>query len=274
MTDVQAGPLTRHNATVTGKGGTTLVFAHGYGCDQTVWREVSPAFEDHYRVVTFDHAGAGHCDRHAYDNFRHSSLAGYADDVIAVCDALQSDRLIVVGHSVSAMIGALAAIKRPELFDLMVMIGPTASYINDGSYVGGFDLPDLREFLELIETNFEGWGTALAMLAMGNHDRPALAAALRDRICRVDPAIAGIFARATFLTDLRGELPSLTTPTVILHGAEDPVAPQTAIDFVHDSLPGSQVMLLDATGHCPHLSHPAAVIAALREVLAQDGRRN
>lgn len=262
-----ATPLQRHNATVSGGGNTTLLFAHGYGCDKSVWRELIPDFEDRYRVVVFDHAGAGECDRYAYDNFRHSTLDGYADDVIALCEELQSERLVMVGHSVSAMIGALAAIKRPELFDLLVMIGPSACYFNDGSYVGGFELPDLAEFLELIETNFQGWGTALAMLAMGNHDRPELADALRDRICRVDPVIAGVFARVTFLTDLRGEIPKLTTPTVIFQCEQDPVAPESAVRFIHQSIPESRLVELEATGHCTHMSHPSKVSQALRRVL-------
>lgn len=263
----QSSALIRHNTSISGTGTTTLLFAHGYGCDKTVWRDIVPAFEGDYRVVTFDHAGSGKCDRLAYNSFRHSSLAGYADDVIALCEELQSERLIMVGHSVSAMIGALAAIKRPDLFDLMVMIGPSASYVNEGDYVGGFDLPDLKEFLEMIETNFQGWGAALAMLAMGNADRPALAEGLRDRICSLDPAIAGVFARVTFLSDLRADVPRLQTPTVILECQDDPVSPKSAIAFVRDSLPGSRHIELQATGHCTHMSHPAEVTAVLQRVL-------
>lgn len=268
MTSAVSSPLIRHNATITGKGETTILFAHGYGCDKSVWRGITPAFEDGFRVVTFDHAGAGGCDRHAYNNFRHSTLAGYADDLIALCENLASQRLILVGHSVGAMIGALAAISRPDLFDLLVMIGPSASYINDGDYRGGFDRVDLMEFLDLAERNFQGWGEALATLAMGNRDRPELTEDLRDRICRTDPAVAGVFARVTFLTDLRDDLARLTTPTVIFQCQDDPVAPPTAIAQVHNSVRGSRVIELSATGHCTHVSHPQVVAEALQSVLS------
>lgn len=268
MIKVLLNPLTRHNATITGEGNTTILFAHGYGCDKSVWRGITPAFEDSFRVVTFDHAGAGGSDPEAYNNFRHSSLAGYAEDLLEICEGLDSQRLVVVGHSVSAMIAALAAISRPELFDLLIMIGPSASYINDGDYCGGFDRADLMEFLELIERNFHGWGEALATLAMGNRNRPELAEHLRDRICRSDPKFAGTFARVTFLTDLRDELTRLTTPTVIFHCKDDPVSPPTAIVQVCKSIRGSRIVELSATGHCSHLSHPEVVTEALQRVLS------
>jgi len=267
-----SGPIARrHNARISGAGQTTLLFAHGFGCDQTVWREVTAAFEDRYRIVVFDHAGAGACDSSAYDDFRHSSLMGYAEDVLALGRELQAERLVLIGHSVSAMIGALAAIRQPDLFDLMVMIGPSACYLNDGAYRGGFDGPELEEFLALLETNFQGWGTALALLAMGNSDRPELADGLRDRICRTDPATAGVFARLTFFTDLRAEITRVTTPTVILECQDDPIAPDTATGFVHQAIPGSRLIRMAATGHCPHLSHPGEVVATLRDIL--DGER-
>ena len=267
MTKSAVSPLLRHAARITGQGDTTLVFAHGYGCDQTTWRDILPAFQPDHRVVVFDHAGAGSCDPGAYDNFRHATLEGYAQDVIALCEALEAEHLVLVGHSVSSMIGALAAIHRPDLFDRLVMIGPSACYLNEGDYIGGFDRPDLEEFLQLLETNFQGWGAALAAMAMGNRDRPELAEALRARICRIDPAIAGAFARITFFTDLRSELTRLTTPTTILQCQEDPIAPPTATGFVHGAVAGSQVVQLAATGHCPHMSHPAEVVAALRSIL-------
>jgi sigma-B regulation protein RsbQ len=272
MNDPSLDPLARSNAQISGRGDTTLLFAHGFGCDQTVWRNILPAFEDRYRVVIFDHAGAGNSAPSAYDNYRHSSLMGYCDDVIALCEALNSTRLVLIGHSVSSMIGTLAAIRRPDLFDLILMVGPSACYVNDGDYTGGFDRQELEEFLELLETNFQGWGTALALLAMGNRDRPELADVFRDRICQTDPAIAGAFARVTFFSDLRIELPQLTTPTVILQCHDDPIAPETATAFIHDHLPGSKLLQLNASGHCPHLSHPTEFIRAVRFVLEGEGK--
>ncbi|OYU38141.1 MAG: alpha/beta hydrolase [Pseudorhodobacter sp. PARRP1] len=259
--------VSRHKAKISGSNGPTLLFAHGFGCDQSVWRSILPSFEEQYRVVVFDHAGAGGSDRSAYDSYRHSSLAGYAEDVIALCEELMSDRVVMIGHSVSSMIGALAAIQRPDLFSHLLMIGPSACYVNDGDYLGGFDRPELEQFLDLLEANFQGWGTALAMLSMGNRERPELADALRDRICRTDPVIAGVFARVTFFSDLRADLPLLMTPTTILQCRDDPISPEAATAFVNANVRDSRLVQVNASGHCPHISHPDELIQAVRLAL-------
>ncbi|HEX2161139.1 MAG TPA: alpha/beta hydrolase [Thermoleophilaceae bacterium] len=260
--------LLKSNVTVSGQPtGQPMVFAHGFGCDQNMWRYVTPAFEDRYRVVLFDHVGAGKSDLSAYDSRRYSSLDGYAEDVLEICAALELERVVFVGHSVSAMIGVLAAIREPERFDKLVLIGPSPCYVDDDGYVGGFSRADVDELLDSLDSNYLGWSTAMAPVIMGNPDRPELGAELTNSFCATDPEIASQFARVTFLSDNRSDLPRLAIPTLVLQCSEDPIAPRPVGEFVRDQIPDSRFMQLSATGHCPNLSHPDETVAAIEAFL-------
>ncbi|MDQ1397550.1 MAG: sigma-B regulation protein RsbQ, partial [Acidimicrobiaceae bacterium] len=256
--------IERHNVKVSGlPGGQPMVFAHGFGCDQHMWRYVAPRFEDQFKVVLFDHIGAGGSDPHAYDPARYTSLAAYAQDVLDICRELDLHDVIFVGHSVSAMIGALAAAEEPDRFAKLVLVGPSPRYINDGAYVGGFAAGDIDELLESLESNYLGWSSAMAPVIMGNPDRPELGAELTASFCRSDPEIARQFARVTFLSDNRHDLERVKTQTLVLQCTNDAIAPITVGEFVRDALPNATYVLLDATGHCPNLSAPEATTEAI-----------
>lgn len=261
--------LTRNNVKVTGTGPRAMIFAHGYGCDQHMWRFVASAFADTYRTVLFDHVGAGASDLSAYRYDKYATLAGYADDVLEICDALELRNAVFVGHSVSAMIGVLAAIKEPERFAQLILIGPSPCYIDDGTYVGGFTRADIEGLLDTLESNYLGWSHAMAPVIMGTPEHPELATELAESFCRTDPQIARQFARVTFLSDNRRDLPLVRTPSLILQCAEDVIAPPAVGAYVHRHLAGSDLVTLSATGHCPHLSAPAETIAAMRRYLAK-----
>lgn len=251
------GVIEKFNVKVSGRTeGQPIVFAHGYGCDQNMWRFVAPAFEDRFKVVLFDYVGAGNSDSAAYDTARYSSLGSYADDVIEICRSLELSDVVLVGHSVSSMIGALAVNKQPDLFDKLVMVSPSPRYINDGDYIGGFGESDILELLESLESNYLGWSSAMAPVIMGNPDRPELGRELEASFCRTDPKIARDFARITFLADNRADLAQVKVPTLVLQCRNDAIAPVTVGEYVRDSLPQSSYVLLNATGHCPHLSMP------------------
>ena len=260
--------LRRNNVQLSGcETGQPMVFAHGFGCDQNMWRLLTPGFQDEYRTVLFDHVGAGGSDLSAYNHTKYSSLQGYADDVLEICRELALARVVFVGHSVSAAIGVLAAIQEPERFASLVLVGPSPCYINDGDYVGGFGREDIEGLLESLDSNYLGWSSAMAPVIMGNPDRPALGAELTNSFCRTDPAIARHFARVTFLSDNRTDLPKVTVRSLILQCSEDVIAPRCVGEYVHRNIPGSELALLQATGHCPHLSAPEETIAAIRRFL-------
>ena len=244
--------------------GQPMIFAHGFGCDQNMWRLVAPAFEDDFRVVLFDHVGAGRSDLSAYDRNKYSSLQGYASDVLEICRELDLRRAVFVGHSVSAMIGVLAAIREPDRFDKLVLVGPSPRYIDDEGYAGGFSREDIDGLLDSLDTNYLGWSSAMAPVIMGNPDRPELGTELTNSFCRTDPAIASRFARVTFLSDNRADLPQLGTRALILQCSEDAIAPRSVGEYVHRQLPDSELVVMKATGHCPNLSAPEETIAAIR----------
>jgi len=244
-----------------------MLFAHGFGCDQHMWRFVVPAFEDDYRVLLFDHIGAGQSDLAAYDPGRHNSLHGYADDVLAICRELDLADVVFVGHSVSAMIGVLAAIKEPGRFAKLVLIGPSPCYINDGDYVGGFSREDIEGLLDAMDSNYLGWSSVMAPTIMGNAERPELGAELTNSFCRTNPEIARQFARVTFLSDNRADLPKLAAPALILQCSADPIAPETVGRYMHHALADSRLFVMQATGHCPNLSAPAETVAAIKAFL-------
>jgi sigma-B regulation protein RsbQ len=257
-------PLSRHNVKVSGKGDRFIMFAHGFGCDQNMWRFVAPAFEETHRVILFDHVGCGQADSSIYDPERHSTLQGYAQDVVEIARALGVADGIFVGHSVSAMIGILAARQAPELFGKLVLIGPSPCYINDGDYRGGFERSDIDELMTFMDSNFLGWSAALTPQIMGNSDRPELAEELNNSFCRTDPDIAKSFARVTFLSDNRRDLAGVNLPVLILQCSEDLIAPDSVGAYVHAQLPGSELVKLQATGHCPNLSAPEETVEAIR----------
>jgi sigma-B regulation protein RsbQ len=228
-----------------------------------MWRYVAPRFEDEFRVVLFDHVGSGKSDLSAYDPQRYSSLSGYADDVVAICSELGLRDVVFVGHSVSAMIGVLAAVAEPELFAKLVLVGPSPRYLNDADYVGGFSVADINDMLESLESNYLGWSSVMAPAIMGRPDRPELGQELTESFCQTDPAIARQFARVTFLSDNRADLPVVTTPTLVLQCSDDVIAPISVGEFVRDRMPNASMVLLNATGHCPNLSAPEETAAAI-----------
>ena len=256
--------LNRNNVHTAGTGPTAMVFSHGFGCDQNMWRYVSPAFEDKFRVVLFDHVGAGGSDLKAYDPEKYSTLAGYADDVVELCNELRLKDTVFVGHSVSAMIGLLASRRAPGMFRSLVMVGPSPRYIDDEDYVGGFRQEQITELLNFLADNHMGWSTTMAPVIMGNPDRPELGMELANSFCRTDPDIAKEFARVTFNSDNRADLAKVTLPTLILQCSEDVIAPLSVGEYVHRQMPNSQLVVLKATGHCPNLSAPDEVISAIR----------
>jgi sigma-B regulation protein RsbQ len=259
----------RNNVVVSGKvGGQPMLFAHGFGCDQNMWRHVAPAFEDDYRVILFDHVGAGNSDSSAYDRQKYGSLQGYASDILELCRELELHDVIFVGHSVAAMMGVLAAAEDPARFDRLVLVGPSPRYLDDDGYVGGFSREDIDGLLESLESNYLGWSAAMAPAIMGNADRAELGEELTNSFCRTDPAIARHFARVTFLSDNRVDLQRVETPTLVLQCREDVIAPLDVGDYVQRELRNSELVVLDATGHCPNLSAPRETIAAIEAFLA------
>ena len=242
-----------------------MLFAHGFGCDQHMWRYAAPRFEDEFRVVLFDHVGAGKSDLSAYDPQRYSSLSGYAEDVVAIGTELGLRNVIFVGHSVSAMIGVLAAAVAPELFAKLVLVGPSARYLNEADYVGGFSAEDINDLLESLESNYLGWSSVMAPVIMGRPDRPELGQELVESFCRTDPAIARQVARVTFLSDNREDLAAVATPTLVLQCANDVIAPVSVGEFVRDRMPNASMVLLKATGHCPNLSAPDETVEAIEQ---------
>lgn len=256
--------LSRNNVRISGTGHRMMVFAHGFGCDQAMWRFVSPAFERDFRTVLFDQVGAGNSDSAAYDRARYSTLGGYADDLVEIGQELDLTDAVFVGHSVSSMIGVLASLKAPAMFGNLVLVCPSPRYIDDGDYAGGFGASQIDELLEFLGHNHMGWSAAMAPTIMGNADRPELAGELTASFCRMDPAIARDFARVTFTSDNRADLASVTTPTSILQCSDDVIAPRQVGEFVHRSIPDSKIVYLEATGHCPNLSAPDEVISAIR----------
>jgi sigma-B regulation protein RsbQ len=260
----------RNNVTVQGRpDGPPMLFAHGFGCDQAMWRFVWPEFSDEYRIVLFDHVGYGGSDATAFDKRRYSTLDGYAADLLEICDELELEDIVFVGHSVSAMIGVLAAIRRPERFAKLVLVGPSPRYLDDEGYVGGFSEEDVRGLLDSLESNYLGWSSAMAPVIMGNPDRPALGEELTNSFCRTDPEIAATFARATFLSDNREDLARVRTPALVLQCSDDAIAPVAVGRYVHARLPDSRFVQMAATGHCPNLSAPDETVAAIREFLAE-----
>jgi sigma-B regulation protein RsbQ len=265
--------LSRNNVRVTGRGTRPLLFAHGFGCDQNMWRFVAPSFENDYRVILFDYVGSGRSDLRAYNPERYSSLNGYAEDILDICEALELKDVILVGHSVSSMIGLLAAIREPERFQRLVFVGPSPCYINEApDYVGGFERRDIEELLQTMDKNYIGWANFLAPEIMKNPDRPDLSQELTESFCSTDPTIARRFAEVTFFSDNRKDLPKLTVPSLIIQCSDDLIAPLQVGEYLHRNLPRSTLRVTQATGHCPHMSAPEETTSIIRDYLAQASR--
>jgi sigma-B regulation protein RsbQ len=247
------------------RDGPVLLFAHGFGCDQHMWRDVAPAFEHDFRVVLFDLAGSGGSDLASYDLERYATLQGHAADVLELCDQLQLEDVTFVGHSVSSMIGVLAAVAQPGRFRRLVLVCPAPRYTDAEGYRGAFSDADIEGLLESLDDNYLGWAGAMAPVIIGNPDRPALGAELTSSFCRTDPTLARHFARVTFTSDNRADLAQVTTPTLILQCREDVIAPRYVGEYVRDAIPGSRMTVLDATGHCPNLSAPEETVAAMAD---------
>jgi sigma-B regulation protein RsbQ len=262
----------RNNVRFSGRGTQVMLFAHGFGCDQSMWRYVAPAFEADYKVVLFDYVGCGKSDWSAWNEERYGSLRGYARDVLDILEAFELRDVIFVGHSVSAMIGMLASIQAPERFSRLIQIGPSACYVNDRDYVGGFERKDIEGLLDLMEKNYVGWAAFLAPVVMKNTDRTELVEELQTSFCATDPRVTRHFARVTFLSDNRADMTKVTVPSLILQCSEDAIAPDCVGEYLHRALAGSTFRKMSATGHCPHMSHPAETIALVKEYLHATAR--
>ncbi|MFI2645495.1 alpha/beta fold hydrolase [Streptomyces sp. NPDC018610] len=260
----------RNNVVVTGRpDGPVVMLAHGFGCDQNMWRLTVPALADRYRVILFDYVGSGRSDLSAWTPERYSDLRGYAQDVVDICDDLDLTGVAFVGHSVSAMIGVLAADQAPERIGSLVMVAPSPCYIDRDGYRGGFSAEDIDELLASLESNYLGWSAAMAPVIMGNPERPELGAELTNSFCATDPDIARVFARTTFLSDSRDDLGKVAVPTLVLECSQDVIAPREVGAYVHAAIPSSRLVTLNATGHCPQLSAPEATSRAILDFLKE-----
>jgi sigma-B regulation protein RsbQ len=257
----------RHNLDVIGRGEITMIFAHGYGCDQNMWRLITPAFEDRYRIVLYDLVGSGRSDLSAYDPERYATLEGHARDALAIAAEVAPGPVVFVGHSVSAMIGALASIAEPARFLAQVMIGPSPCYLNDGAYKGGFERSDIESLLDTLDSNYLGWASTMAPTIMGAPDQPELREELTNSFCRTDPDIAKHFARVTFTGDNRADLPKVATRSLVVQSSDDLIAPRFVGEYMARTLPDATLRIVENIGHCPHLSAPGAIIASMREFL-------
>jgi sigma-B regulation protein RsbQ len=257
----------RHNLDVIGRGEITMIFAHGYGCDQNMWRLITPAFEDRYRIVLYDLVGSGRSDLSAYDPERYATLEWHARDALAIAAEVAPGPVVFVGHSVSAMIGALASIAEPARFLAQVMIGPSPCYLNDGAYKGGFERSDIESLLDTLDSNYLGWASTMAPTIMGAPDQPELREELTNSFCRTDPDIAKHFARVTFTGDNRADLPKVATRSLVVQSSDDLIAPRFVGEYMARTLPDATLRIVENIGHCPHLSAPGAIIASMREFL-------
>jgi len=261
--------LVRNNVKVFGNGTQPMMFAHGFGCDQNMWRFMTPAFEEDYRIILFDYVGSGKSDLGAYSAERYGTLEGYAEDVLDICRALDLEDVIFVGHSVSSVIGMLASIQEPERFSRLILVGPSPCYINDlPEYLGGFDRADIEGLLDMMEKNYIGWAKFLAPAIMKNPEHPGLSQELEDSFCSTDPVIARRFAEATFFSDNRNDLQKVQVPSLIMQCSEDIIAPAEVGSYIHRNMPDSTLRVMSATGHCPHMSHPEETIQIIKEYLA------
>lgn len=265
----QSGVLSRNNVKVQGSGGSVLLYAHGFGCNQQMWDRVTPAFSDTHTQVLFDYVGCGQSDPLAFDAVKYASLSGYAQDVLDVCDALNlTSGVSFIGHSVSCSVAMLASIARPGLFKSMVLLGPNPCFVNHPSgYVGGFETEDLEGLLALMEQNYIGWANYLAPVVSAQGEAGPVTVELSNSFCSTDPKFTKVFARTTFFSDNRADLPKVTVPCLILQHRTDTLAPVSVGEYVHAHLAGSTLKMLEVEGHCAHMSEPSLVVAAMQGYL-------
>jgi len=274
--DLPESVLARNNVKVLGHGRQPILFAHGFGCDQNMWRRVAPAFARDYRVVLFDYVGSGQSDRGAWSAERYGHLGGYTQDVLDICSALDLEDVIFVGHSVSSTIGMLAAIRQPARFERLILVGPSPRYLNDPpDYTGNFERADIEALLDLMDRNYVGWASRLAPVIMKNGEHPELTRELEESFCSTDPVTARLFAEVTFFADNRADVPLVEVPALIMQCSDDDLAPRAVGEYLHRHLPRSTLRVMRATGHCPHLSHPEESIQLMTDYLAAPppGRR-
>lgn len=256
--------ISRNYINRLGKGNEPMMFAHGYGCDQNMWRFITPAFEKDYDIILFDHVGSGNSDEHAYDFEKYNDLNGYADDIVEICEVLKLEKVTFIGHSVSSIIGALAAAKRPELFKALILIGPSPCYINNDEYYGGFSKQNIDELIETLESNYLGWSSSITPVIAGTPNKSEFSEELHNSFCRMNPKIAKHFARVTFLGDNREDLSKVSVPALIIQSNPDIIAPVEVGKFVNKKIPNSSFTQLDSPGHCPHLTAPEQTIKAMK----------
>ncbi|WP_430789754.1 alpha/beta fold hydrolase [Virgibacillus flavescens] len=260
--------LSRNNVTVFGEGKQTLIFGHGFGGDQSMFKQLTPAFENNFRIILFDHVGSGASDRNSFDEEKYQTLHGYAQDLLEICETLEVENAVFIGHSVSAMIGVLASIQNPDYFERMVMIGPSPHYLNDAEYKGGFEETDITDLLQMMEMNYVGWASHIAPIAMSNPDRPELAENLEKSFRSNDPAITQKFLQATLLSDHRNDLADVTIPSLIIQCSDDSFVPAGVGEYLQQNLKNSQLAVMDVKGHYPHISHPDETIAIIKKYLS------
>ncbi|EMR13975.1 alpha/beta hydrolase fold protein [Methylophaga lonarensis MPL] len=261
----------RNNIQIIGKGAQALLMAHGFGCDQKMWRFVAPMLEHDYRLVLFDYVGSGGSRINAYDANRYASLEGYAEDIIEICEALDLHNISIVGHSVSGIISLIAAHAIPQRIKSLIMVCPSPYFMNEPpDYAGGFEKADLEDLITLMDSNFIGWANYLSPLVMGHNNPEELVAELSDSFCSTDPVIAKNFARATFFSDYRWLLPKNTHPTLLIQSRWDSLASLDVTQYMQAQMPQTTTTILEAEGHCPHMSHPAMVADAIRDFLQQN----
>jgi len=259
--------LKRNNVNIIGKGNKVMLFAHGFGCSQNAWKRIISSFADEYKLVLFDYVGAGKSDISAYDKSKYNTLEGYEEDVIEICEELKIKDGIFIGHSVSSMIGALVAIKHPSFFKKLIFIAPSPCYINDEGYVGGFEKEDIDALLELMEEDYVAWAKEMAPVIVANPEHPELADEIKDNFCTTDNEILKQFARVTFLSDNRNDLPDIPVESLTLQCSEDMIAPIEVGKYINEKTPKNKLVILKATGHCPHMSAPEETINAIKSFL-------
>lgn len=262
-----SNPVKRNNVHILGKGTTTILLAHGFGCDQTAWSSLVPHLEKNYRLVLMDFVGAGGSDSTQFDRQKYATLSGYASDIIEICDSLELKDIVFTGHSVACMIGLMVSIQRPELFNRMIWIGPSPCYINKGEYYGGFAQETIDTMMGLIEKNYIRWAGEMAPAIMDEENDADLVQRLTDSFCRVDPAIAAHFARTTFLSDNRDDLGKCTVPSLTINCNHDIISPVSVIEYIRRHTPGNTFTIIEGRGHCPHMSHPWQTAERIREYL-------
>jgi len=259
--------LKRNNVSIIGNSEKVMLFAHGFGCDQNAWKYIKDAFIADYKLVLFDYVGAGQSDLNSYDPKRYATLDGYAIDILEICEALKLEDVVFVGHSVSCMIGVLAAIRQPAIFKKLIFIGPSPCYINKGSYTGGFDQETIDSLFEVMDEDYISWARSLAPTIMANENGPELAQELADSFCSIDPDIAKDFARVTFLSDNRKDLPLVPVESLTIQCTDDIIAPLVVGQYINENTLKNTLTVIKAYGHCLHMSHPAQTIAAIRTYL-------